>query len=101
MHFQETLFPSYTIGEDAYQNIPAVCAPFGKKAAIMEDPGLAEQISMEEERLRGEGRILVRPSGTESLIRVMVEGKDPALAEECAQNLADYIKNIGKHKDIE
>ena len=73
----------------------------GKKAAIMEDPGLAEQISMEEERLRGEGRILVRPSGTESLIRVMVEGKDPALAEECAQNLADYIKNIGKHKDIE
>ena len=35
MKFQETLFPGYTIGEDAYQNIPAVCAPFGKKAAII------------------------------------------------------------------
>lgn len=35
MNFQETLFPGYTIGEDAYQNIPAVCAPFGKKAAII------------------------------------------------------------------
>lgn len=35
MNFQETLFPGYTIGEDAYQNISAVCAPFGKKAAII------------------------------------------------------------------
>ena len=35
MNFQETLFPGYTIGEDAYQNIAAVCAPFGKKAAII------------------------------------------------------------------
>ena len=32
---QETLFAGYTIGEDAYTNIPNVCAPFGKKAAII------------------------------------------------------------------
>lgn len=35
MNYQETLFPGYTIGADAYGNIPAVCAPFGKKAAII------------------------------------------------------------------
>ena len=31
MNFQETLFPGYTIGEDAYQNIPAVCAPSARR----------------------------------------------------------------------
>ena len=72
-----------------------------RKAAVMADPGLADRIREEEARLNGEGRILVRPSGTESLIRVMVEGKDSALAEQCAQNLANFIKNIEDRRDIE
>lgn len=49
MHFQETLFPSYTIGEDAYQNISAVCAPFGKKAAII---GGKRALAAAEEKIR-------------------------------------------------
>ena len=49
MHFQETLFPGYTIGEDAYQNIPAVCAPFGKKAAII---GGKHALAAAEEKIR-------------------------------------------------
>ena len=72
-----------------------------RKAAVMADPGLADRIREEESRLNGEGRILVRPSGTESLVRVMVEGKDPDLAEQCAQNLANFIKNIEGRRDIE
>ena len=49
MNFQETLFPGYTIGEDAYQNIPAVCAPFGKKAAII---GGKRALTAAEEKIR-------------------------------------------------
>ena len=49
MNFQETLFPGYTIGEDAYQNIPAVCAPFGKTAAII---GGKPALAAAEEKIR-------------------------------------------------
>lgn len=49
MNFQETLFPGYTIGEDAYQNIPAVCTPFGKKAAII---GGKRALAAAEEKIR-------------------------------------------------
>ena len=65
-----------------------------QKAQIMGAPGLSERIAAEESTLNGEGRILVRPSGTEALIRVMVEGKDSELAQKCAQNLANYIKEL-------
>jgi phosphoglucosamine mutase len=37
------------------------------------------------------GRVLIRPSGTEPLVRVMVEARDPAQAERCAQRLADTL----------
>ena len=46
---QETLFAGYTIGEDAYENVPAVCAPFGKKAAII---GGKHALAAAEEKLR-------------------------------------------------
>lgn len=64
------------------------------KQEVMADEKLKERISAEEASLNGEGRILVRPSGTEALVRVMVEAKDPQKAQMCAQNLADYIQKI-------
>ena len=48
----------------------------------------------EAETLLGEnGRIVVRPSGTEPLIRVMTEGSDKELITRCAENVANIIKN--------
>lgn len=41
--------------------------------------------------LARQGRILIRPSGTEPLLRVMVEARDQALADRCAQMLADAV----------
>lgn len=41
--------------------------------------------------LGGQGRVLIRPSGTEPLLRVMVEARDQALADRCAQMLADAV----------
>ena len=74
-------------------NVP-VSAVGGAKERIMGDERLWEQVRKHEDALHGEGRILVRPSGTEALIRVMVEAKTVETAHTVAQALADFIKNI-------
>lgn len=66
----------------------------GVKEAIMASSALAEAVKREEEALGSEGRILVRPSGTEALIRVMVEAKTQEKAQAVADTLADFIKSI-------
>lgn len=45
-----------------------------------------------EQQLAGKGRILLRKSGTEPLIRVMVECEDGDLAQQCADRIADAVK---------
>ena len=62
---------------------------------IMESSWLREAIEKEEKILAGSGRILVRPSGTELLIRVMVEAKEKAIADAAAEELSNLIKNKG------
>ena len=66
----------------------------GVKEAIMASDALARAIRAEEEKLGDSGRILVRPSGTEALIRVMAEAKTEAEARKCAETLADTIKSL-------
>jgi phosphoglucosamine mutase len=55
------------------------------------DVELADEIAVAEKSLNGEGRILVRPSGTEPLIRVMVEAATQALAQATADHLATVV----------
>ena len=74
-------------------NVP-VSAAGGAKQHIMGVERLWEQVRRQEEALQGEGRILVRPSGTEALIRVMVEAKTVETAHNVAQTLADFIKTL-------
>ena len=73
-------------------NIPV--ADNDVKRAAMASPLLAQAIQREEEALSGEGRVLVRPSGTEALMRVMVEAKTQDRAQETAQRLADLIPEL-------
>lgn len=47
-----------------------------------------------EKRLEGKGRILLRKSGTEPLIRVMVECQDASLAQQCAEEIAEAVKKL-------
>ena len=66
----------------------------GVKEAIMDSQALKDAVKSEEKALGGEGRILVRPSGTEALIRVMVEAKTTEKARKTAEKLADFVKNM-------
>lgn len=47
-----------------------------------------------EQALNGKGRVLLRPSGTEPLLRVMVEGEDRQLVEQSAHNIADVVSKV-------
>jgi phosphoglucosamine mutase len=55
-------------------------------------PGLAEAVSHAESQLGGDGRVLVRPSGTEPKIRLMVQARDAGLAERVIGQLADAVR---------
>jgi phosphoglucosamine mutase len=55
---------------------------------------IAEQIAQAEAELGDDGRILVRSSGTESLVRVMVEAADQVSAESIAMRLAQSLVDI-------
>ena len=66
-----------------------------KKTEIMDSPALQKAVEQAEQDLAGSGRILVRPSGTEALIRVMVEAKEEPVALAQAEKLADIIKTMG------
>ena len=68
----------------------------GVKDAIMQDPSLRHAIAQMEQELAGKGRVLIRPSGTEALIRVMVEAKTTEIARKVAEDLADLIKILSE-----
>ena len=65
-----------------------------KKHRYMEIPEVAEAIAALEKKFDGEGRVLIRPSGTEPLVRVMIEGKDQAEIDAEAHKLADLIMDV-------
>jgi len=56
-----------------------------------ENPRMAQVTQEVNAELKGSGRVLIRASGTEPLVRVMVEAKDLVLAQSCAQRLADTL----------
>lgn len=65
-----------------------------KKEKYMEYPEIAAAIADLEKRFAGEGRVLIRPSGTEPLVRVMIEGKDQQVIRQEAEKLAGLIQDV-------
>ncbi len=61
-------------------------------ANIKTIPEIEEAIKAAEKRLEGRGRVLVRPSGTEPKIRIMVEGKDFKLIKKLSEDISKAIK---------
>ena len=66
------------------------------KKKYITDPEISREIARLEEIMAGEGRVLIRPSGTEPLVRVMIEGKDIEQITKLAENLASLLtKRLG------
>ena len=64
------------------------------KTKYMEIPEIKEEILKLENYFKGEGRVLIRPSGTEPLVRVMIEGKNQDTISEKAHQLAAFIESV-------
>ncbi len=63
-------------------------------SSILDEPQFQAVLLQAQEALKGQGRVLVRPSGTEPLLRIMVEGRDPALVASLAKKLDQSISSI-------
>lgn len=62
------------------------------KNAYRSHPQIQSQIAEIEKKMDGQGRVLIRPSGTEPLVRVMIEGKDTAEITAMAKELAERLE---------
>ncbi len=62
------------------------------KALDLASPAIQSAVSAAEAELNGTGRVLLRPSGTEPKVRVMVEGQDKAQVEALAENIAAVVR---------
>lgn len=67
-----------------------------KNPATVSNPALQEAIAASEAKLGTTGRILVRKSGTEPLIRIMAEGDDAALVERVVAELCQLVDGLDR-----
>ena len=91
---KEPLSKLASIMEVYPQALVNATVPNHKKEQFMEYEEIADAIRSLEEKFNGQGRVLIRPSGTEPFVRVMIEGKDQAQIEKDAHELADLITKI-------
>ena len=75
-------YPQHMVNIEATQN---------EKIAFFTDEDIKAIIAEAEEKIGDSGRLVVRPSGTEPLIRIMVEGEDEDATRELAETTANKI----------
>jgi phosphoglucosamine mutase len=67
---------------------------FDNRVNLAEYPAIDDAVNAIEKRMGGRGRVLLRPSGTEPVVRVMVEGEDADLVNQYAQELAHDVNQL-------
>ena len=77
------VMPSYPLSDGAEQ-----------RDRILSSPKLKEEVQKQEALLKGYGRINIRPSGTEPIIRVLVEAKTEKLSWKIANNIIDFMSTL-------
>lgn len=68
--------------------------PVANAQGVVADSQVQNACAQAEQELQQRGRILLRPSGTEPLVRVMAEGEDQTLISRIAQNIADIVEKV-------
>ncbi len=76
------------------QTLLNVKVPADKKKTLQDHPKVIEAVKRAEATLGSKGRINLRPSGTEALIRVMVEGPDQLQIEQLAKDVAAVVETV-------
>ncbi|MGY2008724.1 phosphoglucosamine mutase [Nocardia gipuzkoensis] len=78
------------------QPVPQILVnvPVSDKAVVARAPEIRDAVLEAERALGDSGRVLLRPSGTEQLVRVMVEATDPAQARQLADDLAKRVAAV-------
>ena len=76
------------------QKLPQVMinVHMSKRLDVNADPTIQAAVKATEDKLAGTGRVLLRPSGTEPVVRVMVEGENKGQVKELAQELAQIVE---------
>ena len=88
----KTLSELCSIMKELPQVLANATVPNNKKNVYLKDKEIQDEINRIEELLHGKGRVLIRPSGTEPLVRVMLEGENQTEIDELAHNLANMIE---------
>ncbi|OGT30730.1 MAG: phosphoglucosamine mutase [Gammaproteobacteria bacterium RIFCSPHIGHO2_12_FULL_35_23] len=70
--------------------------PVKRKIDLFQEPKVKFALTSVEERLSGTGRVLLRASGTEPLIRIMVEGEDAMIIQAAAEELAEIVTKVSE-----
>ncbi len=78
--------------EPVPQRLASVRVP---NRAVIEAPAVRDAIAATETRLKDQGRLVIRPSGTEPVIRIMAEGDDAGLVDSLVGDLAEVIAGAG------
>ncbi|OPF52177.1 phosphoglucosamine mutase [Clostridium baratii] len=87
----KTLSELCSIMKELPQVLVNAKVPNDKKDIYLKDAEIVAEIERMEKLMDGKGRVLIRPSGTEPLVRVMLEGEDQEEIDKLAHNLADMI----------
>lgn len=83
------------LGEDMHK-LPQVMinVRIPSKQMIEDKPEIMAAVTAAEAELAGRGRVLLRPSGTEPVIRVMVEGEETSQVQRLAENIAEVVTSV-------
>jgi len=77
-------------------NVPLLSRTGHNVSDPMQSPAVQQAVEKAEAKLNGRGRVLLRPSGTEPLIRVMVEGEDNSLVSELVNDIVAQVTQASK-----
>ena len=84
-------FPSIRSTAISTPAIPLSCPVRFNGGAPLDSKKVKARIAAAEKKLKGHGRLLIRKSGTEPLIRVMAEGDDEALVERLVDDICEAV----------